>query len=54
MLTVKIQSWRLVLEIWDINPETQKPVELEEIPDTDELRTVSTFMFVCILVIMAH
>ena len=26
-----------VKEIWDINPETQKPVELEEIPDIDEL-----------------
>ena len=26
-----------VKEIWDINPETQKTVELEEIPDIDEL-----------------
>ena len=24
-------------QLWDINPETQKPVELEEIPDIDEL-----------------
>ena len=25
--------WR---QLWDIYPETQKPVELEEIPDIDE------------------
>ena len=29
-----IYRWR---QVWNINPETQKPVELEGIPDIDEL-----------------